>query len=62
METVQKIKDLTDLTDKLKQIGTQAKSASEVLQLEKDIYNSTGCKTMDSVISEVSSAFNIAVQ
>ena len=62
VETVQKIKDLTDLTDKLKQIGTQAKSASEVLQLEKDIYNSTGCKTMDSVISEVSSAFNITIQ
>lgn len=62
VETVQKIKDLTDLTDKLKQIGTQAKSASEVLQLEKDIYNSTGGKTMDSVISEVSSAFNITIQ
>ena len=61
-DTSQRLNNLRKMTEKLKQIGTQANSASDVLSLEQDLYNDTGCKTLDNVIKEVSSAFNIAVQ
>ena len=61
-QTQQKIDDLTKMTEKLKKIGTQATSATEVQTLEQELYNDTGCKNMSNIIKEVSSAFNIAIQ
>ena len=45
-----------------KKIGTQATSATEVRELEQELYNDTGCKNLSNVIKEVASAFNVAVQ
>ena len=45
-QTQQKIDDLTKMTEKLKKIGTQATSATEVQTLEQELYNDTGCKNM----------------
>ena len=62
LQIQKKYKDLEQMTEKLKKIGTQATSATEVRELEQELYNDTGCKNISNVIKEVSSAFNIAIQ
>ena len=62
LQIQKKYKDLEQMTEKLKKIGTQATSATEVRELEQELYSDTGCKNLSNVIKEVASAFNVAVQ